>query len=73
MKVYCIDCKYCNCYGCPKCYHPNNIIEYDTWFGKQQDLKEQPFIKNENNDCKDFEPHLFYRIKNFILKIFKGK
>ena len=50
MKVHCINCKHFD--GDSECFHPDNIIVYETW----KDRLERPNLKpkdiNKNMDCE---------------------
>jgi len=73
-KVYCKNCKYL--YESRRwdiyCLHPNNVKECDSWYKKDSRLLREPYTKNKNNDCKDFEPKLFYKLKIWLYNFCKS-
>jgi hypothetical protein len=63
MKVFCGDCKYhtfLNVHTCNK--NPNPC---DTFLKREYELN-RCSDKNRNNDCPDYKPSLWTRIKDFF-------
>ena len=56
-KVYCKDCKFCVTYPdlSRVCKHPNNIKVVDQYFEPVDHHITAPSVKNDNNDCQDYE------------------
>lgn len=78
-NVYCQNCKW---FSDPyillpgasdNCLHPSNIIirkpKPDFYYPGTEKIeyKKQCFQKNKNNNCKDFEPNLWTKLKEWFL------
>ena len=76
MKVYCKDCKSI-IYQCKRSYITckkfNQITIKDSYLKPNKKLTTILCSNiNNNNDCPDYQPHLFKRFRNWLRSKFKG-
>lgn len=71
MKVYCGDCKYLkrlDGYGYPDTYYTlcsKNPDILESYLSKEYEMK-RCSDKNRNNDCPDFKPSFWKRMKDIF-------
>ncbi|MBA7497098.1 hypothetical protein ES702_07707 [subsurface metagenome] len=71
MKVYCDDChwfnkslQFRNFENLFKCRKELFVVNY--WDSRKNAYSKHPSDKNRNNDCEDYKPRLWKRIKNIL-------
>ena len=69
MKVFCSDCKHRRREQCDNIYSillcSKNPSPHESYSKRYYEM-EKCAVKNRNNDCHDFEPSLWKRIKTFL-------
>lgn len=64
--VYCGNCTY---YTCWKCLHNTNRLKNGNWEKPNKiQFKEDCYDLNQHNDCKNYKPNLWNKIKNQLTK-----
>jgi hypothetical protein len=73
MKVFCNDCKFREMSGIlPHCKASKKVLIHDDFDKPKNHLVSYILCRtiNEKNDCKDYQPNLWKRLKN---KLFRTK
>lgn len=66
MITFCNNCK--NYTLGDSCSHKSNIITIIDYDDYRQNFKQRPAELNITNNCQNFEPSLWYKVKRFFFK-----